>query len=237
MIRFSHTLGYCFVAIAVLLVMSAMLVVSSADAQRVGAQTEAERRAGDPYFHEAAQYYVAEQKQPALQAIEEGLSVAPNHPKLRALRNKIREQMGAQPRPNNKGPKDEESSQSGENEQEGSSQGQSEGGRSDAPSESSGDRSGAPPDGQNGPQGQNESEGESSSENEQARQRGEGGSENQDAAANRDGNGGDVDGDQAGRLSRAQAERILQALEGQEKQLLREVQKREARPRRVEKDW
>jgi hypothetical protein len=38
-------------------------------------------------------------------------------------------------------------------------------------------------------------------------------------------------------LSREQAERILQALEGQEKQLLREVQKREARPRRVEKDW
>ncbi len=38
-------------------------------------------------------------------------------------------------------------------------------------------------------------------------------------------------------LSRQQAERILQALENEEEQLLREVQKMKGRPRRVEKDW
>ncbi len=38
-------------------------------------------------------------------------------------------------------------------------------------------------------------------------------------------------------LSRQQAERILQALENEEEQLLREVQKVKGRPRRVEKDW
>ncbi len=38
-------------------------------------------------------------------------------------------------------------------------------------------------------------------------------------------------------LSRQQAERILQALENEEQQLLREVQKVKGRPRRVEKDW
>ncbi len=38
-------------------------------------------------------------------------------------------------------------------------------------------------------------------------------------------------------LSRKQAERILQALENEEEQLLREVQKLKSRPRRVEKDW
>ncbi len=38
-------------------------------------------------------------------------------------------------------------------------------------------------------------------------------------------------------LSREQAERILQALENEEEQLLREVQKMKGRPRRVEKDW
>ncbi len=38
-------------------------------------------------------------------------------------------------------------------------------------------------------------------------------------------------------LSRQQAERILQALENEEEQLLREVQKLRGRPRRVEKDW
>jgi hypothetical protein len=40
-----------------------------------------------------------------------------------------------------------------------------------------------------------------------------------------------------GRLTRAQAERILHALQGQEKQLLREVQKRSGQAESVEKDW
>lgn len=38
-------------------------------------------------------------------------------------------------------------------------------------------------------------------------------------------------------LSEAEAQRILQALENEEQQLLRQVQKMNARPRRVEKDW
>lgn len=38
-------------------------------------------------------------------------------------------------------------------------------------------------------------------------------------------------------LSQEEAERILQALENEEEQLLRQVQKMKARPRRVEKDW
>jgi tetratricopeptide (TPR) repeat protein len=38
-------------------------------------------------------------------------------------------------------------------------------------------------------------------------------------------------------LTREQAERILEALENEEEELLREVQKMEGRPRRVAKDW
>jgi tetratricopeptide (TPR) repeat protein len=38
-------------------------------------------------------------------------------------------------------------------------------------------------------------------------------------------------------LSRQEAERMLEALENDEQQLLRQVQKMKARPRRVEKDW
>lgn len=38
-------------------------------------------------------------------------------------------------------------------------------------------------------------------------------------------------------LTEAEAQRILQALENEEQQLLRQVQKMNARPRRVEKDW
>jgi tetratricopeptide (TPR) repeat protein len=43
--------------------------------------------------------------------------------------------------------------------------------------------------------------------------------------------------DDSEQLSRQQAERILQALENEEEELLREVQKVKGRPRRVEKDW
>jgi len=38
-------------------------------------------------------------------------------------------------------------------------------------------------------------------------------------------------------LSEEEAQRILQALENEEEQLLRQIQKMKARPRRVEKDW
>lgn len=39
------------------------------------------------------------------------------------------------------------------------------------------------------------------------------------------------------KMSDEQAQRILQALQNEEEQLLREVQRKDARPRRVEKDW
>jgi Ca-activated chloride channel homolog len=38
-------------------------------------------------------------------------------------------------------------------------------------------------------------------------------------------------------LTKEEAERLLQALENEEEQLLREIQKMDVRPRRVEKDW
>lgn len=65
----------------------------------------------------------------------------------------------------------------------------------------------------------------------------QGGDATQDGDAASDGASPDRGRRPSDRLSRSQAERILQALEGQEKQLLREVQKRSARPQSVEKDW
>ena len=43
--------------------------------------------------------------------------------------------------------------------------------------------------------------------------------------------------EQEGKLSQQQAERILEALENEEEQLLRQVQRMKSKPRRVEKDW
>jgi len=45
------------------------------------------------------------------------------------------------------------------------------------------------------------------------------------------------DRDDPTQLSEEEAQRILQALENEEEQLLRQVQKMKTRPRRVEKDW
>jgi len=217
-----------------------LLVAPGASAQSVGAQGESGRQAGDPFFHEAAQYYVAEQKQPALQAIQEGLEVAPNHPKLLALRNKIRKQMGARPQPGDEG-RDGAGQEEGESSESGNPQA-GEGAAGQPPPESSRDESGSDAPGERGsPQEANADPGEESDDGESETQ-GEAGSPSGDrpSGAPDAGQGrGDGEGEagRSGRLSRAQAERILDALESQEKQLLREVQKREARPRRVEKDW
>ncbi|HHP7238529.1 hypothetical protein [Longibacter sp.] len=220
--------------------LGAFLLLPGASAQSIGAQGESGRQAGDPFFHEAAQYYVAEQKQPALQAIQEGLEVAPNHPKLLALRNKIREQMGARPQPG-----DEGRDGAGQEEAESSDSGKPQAGKGatgQRPPPSSREGSGSDAPGEDGsPQDENREPGEESEDGASETQ-GEAGSPSRDGpSGSPDAGQGRGDGEgQAGRsarLSRAQAERILDALESQEKQLLREVQKREARPRRVEKDW
>lgn len=239
MIRFSP--AYCGrrCALAGLLALAVALFsfgVSPSQAQSIRTQTEADRQAGDPYFHEAAQYYVAEQKQPALQAIEEGLAVAPNHPKLLALRSKIREQQSAQPQPGDQG-SERDNPQSGQQDNtEGaeSPQGQGDQQEGDGPQENDGASPPSPgPEGQPGDQDPGPAD---MPPTEGAGQQGEPPQSSEGGSAQRGERDGRT-GEQTDRLSRAQAERILQALEGQEKQLLREVQQREARPRRVEKDW
>lgn len=239
MSRFLHSHRDRRHALVWLLTLAVMLTVLGAGpshAQSMSAQTEAERQAGDPYFHEAAQYYVAEQKQPALQAIEEGLAVAPNHPKLLALRSKIREQQSAQPQPSDQGA-ERDNPQSGQQDNPDgaeSSQGQGEQQEGDTPQENDGATPPTP--GSAGEPGEQDAGPSDPPPTEGAGQQGEQPQQSEGGAAEsgrRDGR----TGEQTDRLSRAQAERILQALEGQEKQLLREVQQREARPRRVEKDW
>jgi len=218
--------------------------LQTAQAQSVEAQTEAERKAGEPYFHEAAQFYVAKQKRQALRVISDGLDVAPNHPKLLALKNKLENQPGARP-DQNPGESDTEGPESQENAepQEGESGQEEEG---DAPQQ--GNQQPSPGSaGESGQQGpprppeQNDNSGEQEGDGQegdgQQQRPGEDGEQSRDGQSGGNESSGTPSGESTERLSREQAERILQALEGQEKQLLREVQKREARPRRVEKDW
>lgn len=209
-----------------------------AQAQSVEAQTEAERQAGEPYFHEAAQHYVARQKQQALQAVESGLRVAPNHPKLLALKNKLENQPSANP-DQSPGESDQKGRQQQDNAQS-QPNGQPQQGNDNA--SQTGNQPSPGPDGesgQQGPPGQPESDpGDAQNPDAQSGNDGNRPSPNPPPGAQNANDGRGEPSERPGeRLSREQAERILQALEGQEKQLLREVQEREARPRRVEKDW
>lgn len=171
----------------------------------------------DPHFHEAAQHYIAEDLSAARQAVERGLEVAPSDPRLLSLQKKL-EQTGRA-----------ESDESSQKEGGSGSQNTSSGTQG---SSQSGEESG--PEEQNTP-GRSEASGESSPR-----------SEVSSPSIPSDGNGTDrnADGRQGGSssegmnaLSRAQAERLLQALEGQERRLLREIQTRSSERREVEKDW
>lgn len=128
------------------------------------------------------------------------------------------EQEGGQDQDQNEDQKDEQQDQEqgeGENDQqEGSEQEEDEG------------------DGQD--QDQEPQRGE---DQQQDDQRGDGSSEADESQMEdeREGDGGAQQQDQD--LRREQAERILQALENDEAELLREVQRMQSPPRRVEKDW
>ncbi len=202
-------------------------------------EAQAKREAGEPYFHEAAQFYVAKQKRQALRVISDGLEAAPNHPKLLALKNKLENQPGARPdqkpgESDTQGPKQQENAepQEGNRGQEGENEAPQQGNEQPSPGSAGESGQQGPP----RPPEQNDNSGEQEGDG-QPQRPGEDGEVSPDGQSGGNESSGTPSGESTERLSREQAERILQALEGQEKQLLREVQKREARPRRVEKDW
>lgn len=181
-----------------------------------GTSTSAQSPA-DAYFHEAAQHYIADDVSTARQVVERGLEVVPSDPRLLSLRKKL-EEAGR--------------SEGGDSSQEQSRSGQqgarSDNGGTDAQSgetsQEGGSRSGTS--GQPGdPSRQQEESSPSVLSDGEGSEREAGG---QRGGANP---GGTTS------LSRTQAERLLQALEGQEKKLLREVQARSSESRTVEKDW
>jgi len=196
----------------------------------------------DSYFHEGAQAYVAGDRAAARRAVTQGLEVAPDDPRLIALRNKLRD--GTRP----DGSQDSSSTsavrRSGQMGNESSDEA-SEGGEEPSESETDGPRQPGAPDEsaglsaqsgqQSGSAGSEGAAGTSDPRPEQ-RDRGARGARPDDAPrATRPppGRGGrPVD-----TLSRTQAERLLRALEGQERRLLQQLRLRSMERRSVEKDW
>lgn len=90
------------------------------------------------------------------------------------------------------------------------------------------------------PQGSDQNQDGEQQQNEQGEQQDDGApqeqqdGESQEEASQAEGQSGRPSQEQ---LSEAQAERILEALQNEEEQLLRQVQRADSRPRRVEKDW
>lgn len=171
----------------------------------------------DAYFHNAAQQYVADDVEAAQRTVEQGLAVAPSDPRLLALRKKLRQGT----RPNRPQNKDSTSTES-ENQQNDANPSSDEASKG-------GDQSSSKQNGASQPGNRNDSSkqnGSGSAESRPADQRGQ-------ADTVKQGRGGrPVDS-----LSQAQAERLLRALEGQERQLLRQLRTRSSKRRTVEKDW
>ena len=195
----------------------------------------------DTYFHEGAQAYVAGDRAAARRAVTQGLEVAPDDPRLIALRNKLRE--GRRPDGSQDSSSTTSGRQSGRDGNESADEA-SEGGEEPSESETDG-----PPQ----PGAQEQTVGEGAQSGRQAGQAGDGEAGASGARRDEQGEGarggrpGDPsradralqggDGRPVDTLSRVQAERLLRALEGQERRLLQQLRPRSTEQRRVEKDW
>lgn len=175
-----------------------------------------------PYFHEAAQQYLDGALQEALATVDEGLREDPDDPRLLALREKIQQQnQSSSNAPDDSDEQDASGDDAPSSEQDPSEQQDTESFSEedasdplqDAPSEDD-----ATPD---APFPEDNAQ-----------------EEETDAPSSADANAEHEADDEAElAISPEEAMRILQALENQEEQLLREVQKRPPRPRRIEKEW
>ncbi len=184
------------------------------------------------YYHAAAQQYIGGQNAEAERAAEAGLALDPNNAKLQALLEKIRERN-----PDDSGGEQQKQDNADQQKEgEGEQQENAENGEQE---ERNAESEGEPQDEQD-PQQEDQQQPEEPSEQEpQDEREGNAGSEGEQAPSNPQGGGNTATPFEVkpGKMSRAEAERILRAIESDELELLRDVQRRRARPRYVEKDW
>lgn len=179
----------------------------------VWAQSSADR-----YFHEAAQAYVAGEEAVARQRVDAGLDVAPTDSRLRALRETLRQ--------------DRERNEA-EDDPAGPSDRRAPGPRAARNSE--------PSEGAGGSEEGQEPGSEGGSDPRSATGSGDGEQRRASRAADDQEQEGRVAqgmrGTPVDTLSRMQAERLLRALEGEERRVLRQLRVRSVERPMVEKDW
>ena len=174
-------------------------------------------QAPEEAFHDGARLFVGGELEQALGVVTAGLAEDPDNTKLEALKLLIEEEEERQS--GTSGSQDQDEQRRNEEDSESDRQNPSQGSqeqepetRSDQQQEQPGEK-GRPPEPES-PHPEQEDRVES-----QQRESSAAGNENND------------------QIGRAQALRILQALQNEEEQLLREVQKVKGKARRVEKDW
>lgn len=177
------------------------------------------------YFHAGARDFIGNKLTDAAQSVDYGLSLAPDDAELLQLKNLIDAALEEQKKQqqNQQDQQDQQDQQQQDQEQDQQQQDQQQ-------------------EEQDG--GEESDQQEQDPQNQEEQQEGEEQSDEQKQGNEQESDsqgGGDSETDPAeidpNELSREEAERILQALENEEGQLLRQVQKMKVRARRVEKDW
>lgn len=185
----------------------------------VGGSSVLAQSSADVYFHEAAQHFVKGATSEALETVEEGLQADPSDPRLRALRERIEQEKNE----SGEGSASQGGQQAGEQENSTRTANQS-GDPTDEQQEDPGS------DSEKNTGGNNRMQQPSDLEETRAEGRNQEGSPLDERPIRRRNRPENV-------LSRAQANRMLEALEAQEKKLLRELRVSNVENKTVEKDW
>lgn len=208
----------CHRGSSILYPLSALLLALALTALPVRAQDAGE------FFHEGAQAYAHEEMAQAEQAVEQGLRLAPDDPKLLALKQKLEQQQQQQQQNQQNQDQQQQDQQQQENQEQQDEQQQNQ----QDPQEQQDQQS------QQEQNEQQRDEQEQQDEQQPQEQQGQPDDEQQQEETPQP---QDLSPEELNKLSEEQALRILQALEQDEEKLLREVLKPKARARRVEKDW
>ncbi len=193
--------------------MKAFLLVLALIATGVRAQSAAD------LYHDAVRLYIDGQREPAEQAALQGLALDPDDARLKALLARIREEQP--PRNGGENPVQNEEREASSQNGDPSRQGQNDAERPDDPAAAD----------------QTRAEPEEEDDAPEKREPGETG--RRDGARPGEGEA-TPQGDgpvETGRMTREEAERLLNAVGADEERLLQRMQRQQTRPRRVTRDW
>ena len=216
-------------------VLARPLALAAAVAAAALAPALAQRAAPADKYHQAAGHYVAGDLAPAEAAARAGLALAPDDPKLQALLDLITQDQDQQDGDQNQDPEGDSGDDGQQPDAEPGQDGPPDGGQSGDPD---GQDDGAP-DGDPGSGEPDDAQTERDGTDQGRNESGENDAAQEPGGRPSDGGGDARQGEPGtgGQMSAAQAERLLDAVGGDERLLLRELQRVQTRGRRGSKDW